>query len=531
MANDPTMPVLRAWVSWSTAPLATPDYTGTADITNYLLDEGFSIRRGRQDETGPYQAGRLTLTLDNRDRRFDPEYTSSPYAPNVKPLKRIQINFQWPSGGTHYVVFSGFVENWQPDYDINGRMICRVTAVDAFGAIFSRFTLGNEKILDAYPWPAPALPLQGIVIDSVPYAVVDPSAIAPPYDRKVVISVTGNVTYAALQLTGVDTSGVTRVETPTLASAAPVLNPTYTSTYRYRSITSIYVYSTFAPNYDTNIGSPVTISYDNALNAEYSGDMTTTFLNLAGWPTGTSYRLIDNGLSLLQSITLSGAPVLSYLQTISDTEGGQIFIDREGRFRFYNRHKQLLRTTQPTPFGDDPLLVAAGLEIAYSAIDLDYGERYIYNIMRRQRSGGTEQIVRDNTSANAYGPRTYPSRGQTLQTSDSEVKNQALFLLGLYKDPRTRVRRLRFVNGGPNPAVAWPYLLGGDVQQQYTIVQRPGGIGTITLTQVLEGIAITMNAAHQIEIEWSFSPGLPGTPYKVYDHPTLGRFDQNAFAY
>jgi len=35
------------------------------------------------------EAGTCTLTLDNRDRAFDPTFVSSPYYPNVRPLNRV----------------------------------------------------------------------------------------------------------------------------------------------------------------------------------------------------------------------------------------------------------------------------------------------------------------------------------------------------------------------------------------------------------------------------------------------------------
>lgn len=520
---DPNQPTFKIEFSPTTTPLATPVWV---DITAFFLDEGFSIRQGRQDETGPYQAGHATLTLLNTDRRFDPEYTSGAYYPNVRPMKAFRISLIW--GGITYTRFRGFVESWQPDYDMSGRSVCRVRCLDAFGTFFARQTLGNERIVDAYTWPAPRLPdTQGIVVDSSAYAQVAIASIPPPYDRKVTISVTGSVTYAEAYVYGLDTGGTPRVENPTLATGVPVINPTFTTTYRYRTLSTLLVYSTFAPTFDTNIGAPVTIGYDNGLSAEYSGDAITTLLNAAGWPSGD--RFIQSGISLIQAYTLTGAPLLSYLQTIADTEGGALFMNRSGVLTFFNRHQQLKRVTVAT-FGDDPTAVAAGAELPYSDVAFDQGERFIYNQVRRQRVGGAERVVRDNPSATAYLPRTYPSRGQTLQQTDAETLNQAQFYLGLFKDPRTRVAQLRFVNTRM-PSTVWPVLLAGDLQTQYVVVRRPPGGGTITVTQVLESIAITMNAAHQIEVVWGFSPGLAGTPYKIFDDPTLGRFDYNAKAY
>src|ERR671913_605901 len=55
------------------------DITSRVDIEN----AGISINRGAQDELSQGQAGTCSLVLDNSDGAFTPEYTGSPYYPNV----------------------------------------------------------------------------------------------------------------------------------------------------------------------------------------------------------------------------------------------------------------------------------------------------------------------------------------------------------------------------------------------------------------------------------------------------------------
>ena len=45
---------------------------------------------GRSNPLEDIDAGSCSYILDNRDRRFEPLYASSPYSPNIKPLKRIR---------------------------------------------------------------------------------------------------------------------------------------------------------------------------------------------------------------------------------------------------------------------------------------------------------------------------------------------------------------------------------------------------------------------------------------------------------
>lgn len=80
-------PFIAVRVAFASDPLDdTPTWT---DITPYV--KAISTDTGRQQETDEFQAARLSVTLDNHDRRFDPLHTGSPYSPNLKPRKRITV--------------------------------------------------------------------------------------------------------------------------------------------------------------------------------------------------------------------------------------------------------------------------------------------------------------------------------------------------------------------------------------------------------------------------------------------------------
>src|SRR6266542_6974416 len=72
------------------------DLTGsgnlTTDITQYWdREEGFSLTgRGRQKEHDAAGMSTMVIRLDNRDGRFSPKNTGSPYYPNWGPYKLIQ---------------------------------------------------------------------------------------------------------------------------------------------------------------------------------------------------------------------------------------------------------------------------------------------------------------------------------------------------------------------------------------------------------------------------------------------------------
>src|SRR5215813_4285317 len=83
-------------LTWTTIPDASIRLAGSGQPNGAPI----MIRRGRQSEFASVEAGTMTLRLDNRNRDFDSEYTSSPYYPNVKPRKRLRLRASTDGGST-----------------------------------------------------------------------------------------------------------------------------------------------------------------------------------------------------------------------------------------------------------------------------------------------------------------------------------------------------------------------------------------------------------------------------------------------
>lgn len=95
--------------------VAAPD-SMKQDITAYGRDSGWSTARG--STTGVTAGfvspgGTLNSTLDNRDRRFDPNYTAGPYNTQVK--RGVPI-FLYATYGSQYSIFQGFADAWPQTY-------------------------------------------------------------------------------------------------------------------------------------------------------------------------------------------------------------------------------------------------------------------------------------------------------------------------------------------------------------------------------------------------------------------------------
>jgi hypothetical protein len=127
------VPTLTVEVAFASDPLtASPSWT---DITAYVRDSpGVSISRGRTNEVSTFGAGQLSLTLDNRDRRFDPLHTSGPYYGQLLPRKQIRVRATWSA--TSYDLFRGFVVGWPTKHPRVGRdSVVDLVAIDGLALL------------------------------------------------------------------------------------------------------------------------------------------------------------------------------------------------------------------------------------------------------------------------------------------------------------------------------------------------------------------------------------------------------------
>jgi len=120
-----------------------------ADLTSLVLS--INIKRGRNRQLDQFNAGTAQVVFNNNSRILDPLNTSSIYYPYVLPRSPIIIY----ANGTP--IYTGFVEDWDLDYQNanQGRMFAR--CVDAFG------TLANQQ-LNAF---TPSAETSGVRVSTV----------------------------------------------------------------------------------------------------------------------------------------------------------------------------------------------------------------------------------------------------------------------------------------------------------------------------------------------------------------------------
>lgn len=127
------------------------------DVTEYV--RSVSISRGRSRVLDRPQAGSASIVLDNRARLFDPTAgTASPYSSSIVPRKNVQVTVN------DEPVFTGFVDDWNIDFDISGDSTSTAVCMDGFVQL-GQVTVGTAAqsaqlsgarvgvILTAAGWP------------------------------------------------------------------------------------------------------------------------------------------------------------------------------------------------------------------------------------------------------------------------------------------------------------------------------------------------------------------------------------------
>jgi len=126
------------------------DESGRLDNTEYRLGgtifvdvtdrvRQISVSRGKTRRFANFQAGQLQVEFNNHDRAFDPLYPDSPFAGNIIPRREIRVSF-----GTG-VQFTGWIDDWDLSYSVDGNSIAGAVASDAFTI------LANQLLTEGTP--------------------------------------------------------------------------------------------------------------------------------------------------------------------------------------------------------------------------------------------------------------------------------------------------------------------------------------------------------------------------------------------
>jgi hypothetical protein len=110
------------------------------DVTDYTRN--ISIRRGRSTDLEQFPTSTASLTLDNRDRRFDPFNIAGPYYGDLTPRRQIRITADTGSG--YVPVWRGWISGWPIEYSEAGfDVTTTIECFDILGLIAEEQTLSD----------------------------------------------------------------------------------------------------------------------------------------------------------------------------------------------------------------------------------------------------------------------------------------------------------------------------------------------------------------------------------------------------
>jgi hypothetical protein len=245
-----------------------------------------------------------------------------------------------------------------------------------------------------------------------------------------------------------------------------------------------------------------------------SGDRVNAVLSMptVDWP--VAQRNIDTGASTLGADELEGN-ALTYLQQVELSEGGLLFIDKQGRVAFKDR-LSTPTTDNVTVFADD------GTGIPFAPALVEYGTEELYNQITVSSNAGTA------TSNNALSQTRYGILDrdvQTLLSTLTQVEDYADFLVGRYGEPDYRFARLAVDMSNldsSQKAAMFALDMGSVIQIKFT----PNGI-----PPAIERYGLVISVNHEISPEdhiMTIGVGSLQTSLFVIGDPEFGTIGEGA---
>ena len=234
-------------------------------------------------------------------------------------------------------------------------------------------------------------------------------------------------------------------------------------------------------------------------------------------------RQIGTGSSNLGAYAVSAETnVLNYLQLVTTSEQGYLYISADGTLTFKGRTEVL---NQPA----DAVFTSNGLNLPYQTLTNEFGDELLYNyIVTESPAGGPFDAI-DTTSQALYQSQQY-SLTNLLNSSASEVEALGDYLLGKYKNPVLRFTGLSNQLAALS-ATDQDACLNLDLTEIASITKTfvTGTPSSVTQTVIVSGITHSITPGGHI-ISYTFE-STDGNQYLTLDDAIFGILDQNLLAF
>ena len=166
-------------------------------------------------------------------------------------------------------------------------------------------------------------------------------------------------------------------------------------------------------------------------SVELSGARVDFLLDLPEIDYPLTSRNISTGLATLGAFQIdANTNALTYLQQIATSEQGACFIAADGDLTFTDRLDASFASIAAT-FSD------TGADIPYTALQVIYGQEFLFNRIQATIQGGTVQVADNASSQTEFGITTLALPDLLLQ-SNAEALTLANYLVALYAEPQYR---------------------------------------------------------------------------------------------
>ncbi len=210
-----------------------------------------------------------------------------------------------------------------------------------------------------------------------------------------------------------------------------------------------------------------------------------------GWGGGT---LLDTTSAItLTAITDTDSTVLAELRRAAASEGGSVFVGKDGRVVARARHYQSLNNSA------SKITFNTNFDTFEAEADTDV----LFNIISATLSSGPVLRAEDETSKDKYGPVNLPLT--LIDLSEAQGSDLILEKLARFKDPNFRTEELSF-NPETSAAALWPQLRDHNLGDRITLAATPpGGAGALAVDLYLEQIEVQGDQSN-IKATYQLSP-------------------------
>jgi hypothetical protein len=440
------LPDLLVAVAFPSQPLdPLQSYTGVSGYSRAI-----NTRRGRQFELDRVETGQGGFLLDNRDGRFSPLNTSSPYYPNLKPLRRLRFALRW--AGVEYEIFHGFLQGFPQEFPSYGLdSIVRQSAVDAF------VILALDKITPGSTVTSGQINI-GPDTFGHPQDLFHVASTALPMPQAVPFEI--EVSDQTLNVTEIVDSNTYRVEVVGGGTLGSSIGPLQ-----------------FAPG--VAVTTKVMSFAEETTGTRIQNVLRASGLNPSQWD-------LDTGASLMAaSEDLAGQSPLEHCLLAAEMEQGRFFASRAGLITFRDRwFHYRTETSSRATFGD-----STG-ELPYRELQITHEDEKIWNVVRITTPSGYVAEARDTASIGDYFERVLEKSWPYADDNEADVA--ASWLLKRFGQMQVRIPSMK-VAGGSAPSTLWPVILAMEIGNRYRTIRRPRNDATIDKQVIVESIAHTMS--------------------------------------